>query len=67
LYSCRFEIDHVSEIFEKVHANITPKPLLSGGDPVGLEHNKEKMKSLLDDTESLIILYECLSFMNFAE
>jgi hypothetical protein len=35
--------------------------LLSGGDPVGLEHHKEKMKSLLDDTDHTVwmfVIYE---------
>nr|WIL60005.1 nodulation protein [Melilotus officinalis] len=51
-----FEIDHIKEIVEKVHANITPKPLLSGDDPVGLEHHTEKVKSLLDNTDHTVCM-----------
>ncbi|MCH91806.1 TMV resistance protein N-like, partial [Trifolium medium] len=42
------EIDHVKEIAEKVHANIAPKPLLVGQNPVGLDQHVEEVKSLLD-------------------
>ncbi|CAJ2634163.1 unnamed protein product [Trifolium pratense] len=42
------EIDHVKEIAEKVHANIAPKPLLVGENPVGLDQHIEDAKSLLD-------------------
>nr|WIL60006.1 nodulation protein [Melilotus officinalis] len=52
----KFEIDHIKEIVEKVHANITPKPLLSGDDPVGLEHHTEKVKSLLDNTDHAVCM-----------
>ncbi|GAU12364.1 hypothetical protein TSUD_253150 [Trifolium subterraneum] len=44
----RFEIDHVKEIAEKVHANIAPKPLIDGENPVGLDQQIEEVKSLLD-------------------
>ncbi|CAJ2634171.1 unnamed protein product [Trifolium pratense] len=43
-----FEINHVKEIAEKVHAKIAPKSLLVGEYPVGLEHHIEDAKSLLD-------------------
>ncbi|XP_058743017.1 TMV resistance protein N-like isoform X2 [Vicia villosa] len=43
-----FEIDHIKEIVEKVHAKIAPKPLLVGENPVGLDQHIEKVKSLLD-------------------
>ncbi|PNY05099.1 TMV resistance protein N [Trifolium pratense] len=43
-----FEIDHIKEIVEKVHAKIAPKPLLVGENPVGLDQHIEEVKSLLD-------------------
>ncbi|PNY08153.1 TMV resistance protein N, partial [Trifolium pratense] len=43
-----FEINHVKEIAEKVHAKIPPKSLLVGEYPVGLDQHIEDAKSLLD-------------------
>ncbi|CAJ2634165.1 unnamed protein product [Trifolium pratense] len=43
-----FEIDHVKEIVEKVHAKIPPKSLFDGENPVGLDQRIEEAKSLLD-------------------
>jgi putative protein kinase ArgK-like GTPase of G3E family len=59
LYFYRHEIDHVKEIAEKVHANIAPKPLLVGENPVGLDQHVEEVKSLLalepnDDTVCML-------------
>ncbi|CAJ2634175.1 unnamed protein product [Trifolium pratense] len=51
-----FEIDHIKEIVDKVHAKITPKPLLSGDDSVGLDHHTENVKSLLDDTDHSVCM-----------
>ncbi|WJX64587.1 hypothetical protein P8452_49347 [Trifolium repens] len=42
------EIDHVKEIAGKVGANIAPKPLHVGENPVGLDQRIEEVKSLLD-------------------
>jgi len=56
LYSCRSEIDHIKEIVEKVHANIPPKPLLSGADLVGLEHHIDEVKSLLNGTDHTVCM-----------
>ncbi|MCI19991.1 NBS-containing resistance-like protein, partial [Trifolium medium] len=43
-----FEIDHVKEIAEKVHAKIPPKSLLVGQNPVGLDQRIEEAKLLLE-------------------
>ncbi|MCH91880.1 TMV resistance protein N-like, partial [Trifolium medium] len=53
------ENHHVKEIAEKVHANIAPKPLLVGENPVGLDQHIEEVKSLLnlmpdDDTVCML-------------
>jgi len=55
-YSCRSENDHIKEIIQKVHANIAPKPLLCGDDPVGLEHHTENVMSCLDNIDHTVML-----------